>query len=60
MMVDKVQITLQVHPDAANRLKQEAWKRNVKPSRLIKELIRQYYSIDCDTGEHPVYIKVRK
>ena len=58
--MSKPTITISLHPYAYTELKREAEKYKTTPQKIIKDLLRRYYEIDCDTGEHPVYTKVRE
>jgi len=55
--MNKVKLSMSLHPNVMYKLRLESEKYNVTPQILIKQLIRRYYEIDPDTGEHPVYTK---
>ena len=58
--MNKVKLSMSLHPNVMYKLRLESEKYNVTPQILIKQLIRRYYEIDPDTGEYPVYTKTNE
>jgi hypothetical protein len=50
-MSNKPTITISVHPRALITLRDEAKKYKTTPQRMIKDLIKRYFEVDCETGE---------